>query len=114
MHTCSLPDKTPSEMVHGKKPNLHDTYKWEKDVYTKIKQDNEISHQAMKVKQIGHSSQSNVLSTQNYVVFFLVFLLFSPRFYNHSYLYYCIWKGTFYIWLQGQMHARFITQGNHT
>ena len=54
-----------------------------------------------------------VLSIQNYIVFFLVFLLFSPRFYNHSFLYYRIWKDTFYIWVWGRTHARFVTRGNH-
>ena len=28
MHTRSLPDKMPYEMVHNKKPNLHDAYEW--------------------------------------------------------------------------------------
>ena len=59
MHIHSLPDKTPFEMIHGKKLNLHDTYGWGKDVYIKIKQDDKLSHQATKVKWIGHSSQSD-------------------------------------------------------
>ena len=59
-HTHSLLDKTPYEMVHGKKLNLHDTYKWGRDVYVKIKQDNKLAHQATKAKWIGHSFQSNV------------------------------------------------------
>ena len=42
-HTCSLPDKTPYEMVHGKKPNLRDAYEWGKDVYVKIKQDDKLA-----------------------------------------------------------------------
>ena len=44
MHTCSLPDKTPYEMVHNKKPNLHDAYEWGKDVYVKIKQDDKLAN----------------------------------------------------------------------
>ena len=32
-HTCSLLDKTPYEMVYGKKINLQDAYKWGKDIY---------------------------------------------------------------------------------
>ena len=58
-HTCSLLEKTPYEMVHSKKPNLQDAYKWEKDVYVKIKQDDKLAHQATKAKWIGHSSQSD-------------------------------------------------------
>ena len=46
-------------MVYGKKPNLHNTYEWGKDVYIKIKQDDKLSHWATKVKWIGHSSQSD-------------------------------------------------------
>ena len=59
MHTHSLPDKTPYEMVHSQKPNLHNTYKWGKDVFVKIKQDDKLAHRATKVKWIGHCSQSN-------------------------------------------------------
>ena len=59
MHTCSLLDKTPYEMVHGKKPNLQDTYKWGKDIYVKIKQDDKLAPQATRAKWIGHSSQSD-------------------------------------------------------
>ena len=44
MHICSLPDKTPYDMVHGKKPNLHDTNEWGKDVNVKIKQDDKLAH----------------------------------------------------------------------
>ena len=44
MHTYSLPDKTPYKMVHSKKPNLHDAYKWGKDIYVKIKQDDKLAH----------------------------------------------------------------------
>ena len=43
-HTRSLPDKTPYEMVHNKKPNLHDPYEWGKDVYVKIKQDDKLAN----------------------------------------------------------------------
>ena len=43
-HTRSLPDKTPYEMVHGKKLNLHDVYEWGKDVYVKIKQDDKLAN----------------------------------------------------------------------
>ena len=43
-HTRSLPDKMPYEMVHGKKPNLHDAYEWGKDVYVKIKQDDKLAN----------------------------------------------------------------------
>ena len=32
MHTPSLPDKTPYEMVHDKKLNLRDAYEWGKDI----------------------------------------------------------------------------------
>ena len=39
MHTCSLLNKTPYEMVHNQKLNLHDTYEWGKDVFIKIRQD---------------------------------------------------------------------------
>ena len=59
MHTHSLPDKTPYEMVHSKKPNLRDAYEWGKDVYIKIKQDDKFAPQATKAKWIGNSSQSN-------------------------------------------------------
>ena len=58
-HTHSLPDKTPYEMVHGKKLNLHDAYEWGKDVYIKIKQDDKLANQATRAKWIGHSSQSD-------------------------------------------------------
>ena len=58
-HTHSLPDKMPYEMVHGKKPNLHDTYEWGKDIYVKITQDDKPANQATRAKWIGHSSQSN-------------------------------------------------------
>ena len=44
MHTGSLLDKTLFEMVYGKKPNIHDAYEWGKDVYVKIKQDDNLSH----------------------------------------------------------------------
>ena len=44
MHTCSLLDKTSYKMVHGQKPNLHDTYEWGKDVFVKIKQDDKLAH----------------------------------------------------------------------
>ena len=43
-HTRSLPDKTPYEMVHNKKLNLHDAYEWGKDVYVKIKQDDKLAN----------------------------------------------------------------------
>ena len=59
MHTCSLPDKTPYEMVHSKKLNLQDAYEWGKDVYVKIKQDDKLGPRATKAKWIGHSSQSD-------------------------------------------------------
>ena len=59
MHTCSLPDKTPYKMVHGKKPNLQDTYKWGKDIYVKIKHYDKLAHWATRAKWIGHSSQSD-------------------------------------------------------
>ena len=48
MHTCSLLDKTPYEMVHGKKLNLRDAYEWGKDVYVKIKQDDNWHHELQK------------------------------------------------------------------
>ena len=44
MHTHSLLDKMPYEMVHSKKLKLHDAYKWGKDIYVKIKQDDKLSH----------------------------------------------------------------------
>ena len=59
MHTCSLLDKTPYEMVHSKKLNLQDAYEWGKDVYVKIKQDDKLGPRATKAKWIGHSSQSD-------------------------------------------------------
>ena len=59
MNTCSLLDKTPYEMVQGKKPNLHDTYEWGKEVYIKIKPDDKLAHQATKAKCTGHSFQSD-------------------------------------------------------
>ena len=59
MHICSLPDKTPYEMVHSQKLNLHDAYEWGKDIFVKIKQDDKLAHRATKVKWIGHSSQSD-------------------------------------------------------
>ena len=58
MHTHNLPDKTPYEMIHGKKLNLHEAYKWGNEVYIKIKQDDKLAHQATKVRWIGHSSQA--------------------------------------------------------
>ena len=57
---------------------------------------------------------TKLLSTHNYLVFSLVFFLFSLRFYNHPFFYYHIWKDTFYIWFRGRTHARFVTRGNHT
>ena len=59
MHTHSLPDKMPYEMVHSKKPDLHDTYEWGKDVYVKIRQDDKLANWATRVKWIGHSAQSD-------------------------------------------------------
>ena len=59
MHTCSLLDKTPYEMVHSKKLNLQDTYEWGKDIYVKIKQDDKLANQATRAKWIKHSSQSD-------------------------------------------------------
>ena len=59
MHTRSLPDKTPYEMVHSKKLNLQDAYEWGKDVYVKIKQDDKLASRATKAKWIGNSSQSD-------------------------------------------------------
>ena len=50
MHTCTLPDKTPYEMVHSKKPNLHDAYQWGKDVYIEVKQDDKLAHRATKAE----------------------------------------------------------------
>ena len=58
-HTRSLPDKMPYEMVHNKKPNLHDAYEWGKEVYVKIKQDDKLANRATRAKWIGHSSQSD-------------------------------------------------------
>ena len=43
-------------MVYSQKPNLKDAYKWGKDVYVKIKQDDKLASQATKAKWIGHSS----------------------------------------------------------
>ena len=57
--THSLPDKTPYKMIIGKKLNLHDAYKWGKDVYVKIRQDDKLANRATRVKWIGHSSQSD-------------------------------------------------------
>ena len=50
--THSLPDKTPYEMVHGQKLNLHSPYEWGKDIFIKIKQDDKLAHRATKVKWI--------------------------------------------------------------
>ena len=73
-----------------------------------------MSYLAIFMANPGHSHcKAVMLSIQNYVVFFLVFLLFSPCFYNHSFLYYHIWKDTFYIWFWGRTHAWFVTRGNH-
>ena len=58
-HTRSLLNKTPYEMVHDKKPNLHDAYEWGKDIYVKIKQDDKLANRATRAKWIGHSSQSD-------------------------------------------------------
>ena len=58
-YTCSLPDKTPYDIVHGQKPNPHDTYEWGKDVFIKIKQDDKVAHHTTKVMWIGYSSQSD-------------------------------------------------------
>ena len=41
------------------KPNLHDAYEWEKDIYVKTKQDDKLANQATRAKWIGHSSQSD-------------------------------------------------------
>ena len=49
----------PYEMVHGKKPDLHDAYEWGKDIYVKIRQDDKLANQATRAKWIRHSSQSN-------------------------------------------------------
>ena len=43
-HTCSLPDKMPYEMVHSKKPDLHDAYEWGKDIYIKIRQGDKLAN----------------------------------------------------------------------
>ena len=42
-HTHYLLDKTPYEMVYGKKLNLQDAYEWGKDIYVKIKQDDKLA-----------------------------------------------------------------------
>ena len=44
MHTHSLPDKMPYEMVHSKKPDLHDAYEWGKDIYIKIRQGDKLAN----------------------------------------------------------------------
>ena len=49
-HTHSLLEKTPYEMVHSRKLNLHDTYEWGKDLYVKIKQDDKLAPQATRAK----------------------------------------------------------------
>ena len=58
-HTRSLPDKTPYEMIHDRKPNLQNAHVWGMDVYVKIKQDDKLLHRAKKAKWIGHSAQSD-------------------------------------------------------
>ena len=45
-HTRALPDKTPYEVIHHKKPNLVDTYEWGRDVYVKIQQGDKLSARA--------------------------------------------------------------------
>ena len=59
MHTCTLPNKMPYEMVHHKKPDLHATHEWESDVYVKIDEKDKLSARAKTAKWIGFSSQSN-------------------------------------------------------
>ena len=44
-HTRALPDKTPFEMIHHKKPNLHNVYVWGREVYVKIKQGDKLQPQ---------------------------------------------------------------------
>ena len=59
MHTRALLDKIPYEVVHRKKPNLHETYEWGRDIYVKIIQHDKLQPQAKAAKWIAHSSQSD-------------------------------------------------------
>jgi transposase InsO family protein len=58
-HTRALPNKTPFEMVHQKKPNLHNAYEWGKGVYVKIAQGDKLSPRAKRANWIGPSSLSD-------------------------------------------------------
>ena len=58
-HTCTLPNKTPFEMVNHKKPNLHATHQWGSEVYVKIKQGDKLSSRATRAHWIRFSSQSD-------------------------------------------------------
>ena len=58
-HTCTLPNKTPFEMVNHKKPNLYASHQRGSKVYVKIKQGDKLSSRATRAHWIGFSSQSN-------------------------------------------------------
>ena len=60
-YTRALPNKTPYEMIHHKKPDLHDSPIWGKSIYVKIQQGDKLSPRAKNAKWIGHSIQSRPL-----------------------------------------------------
>ena len=57
--TRALPDKTPFEMVHGKKPDLRQIHAWGQQVFVKIKQGDKLSPRAEAARWIGYSGQSD-------------------------------------------------------
>jgi hypothetical protein len=59
MHTRSLPNKTPYEVIHQKKPDLYDMHKWGIDVQVKIDKQDKLSPREKSAKWIGKSSQSD-------------------------------------------------------
>jgi transposase InsO family protein len=59
MHTRALPDKTPFEMVHRKKPDLHPIHVWGQQVFVKVKQGDKLSPRAEAARWIGYSGQSD-------------------------------------------------------
>ena len=58
-HTHALPNQTPYEMVHQKKPDLHTTHEWGSVIYVKIDEKDKLSARAKTAKWIGFSSQSD-------------------------------------------------------
>ena len=58
-HTKALLERTPYEMIHQEKPNLHNAHAWGREIYVKIKQGDKLQSYAKSARRIGHTAQSN-------------------------------------------------------